>query len=430
MVELIVGTYGVLCWLLFVKFKVIPMTTYTICTAVLGGVVILAVLFISLSVFHPVSHDGRLYAPVVQIVSQVRGTVIEVPVEANKPLKAGDVLFRIDPKPYQIEVDRLKASLASKNVKFAQLSEQLSAAEAATKEARANLLVAESQFDRQARENFESASAQVQQVQKRLDLALANLGRLEKADPASISAQELDSAKTRALAMQEEHKQAVSAENVAKEKLQSGSGSLEAVRQDIARLEATERQIRLQLKAESGGVNPEVREVMAQLEKAQWDLEQTVVRAPTDGYVPQLLLRPGMMAVPMPIKPLMMFVVNEKPTLAASYQQKAISEIKPGLEAEVIFKAYPGRSFKVKVRRVLTAVREGELDASGQLVSATPQSEHGYIPVVFDYEEDISGLNLPVGSQASIAVYTERVHALSIVRKIILRMKSWENYVF
>jgi hypothetical protein len=50
--------------------------------------------------------------------------------------------------------------------------------------------------------------------------------------------------------------------------------------------------------------------------------------------------------------------------------------------------------------------------------------------VVFDYDEDVSGLNLPVGAQASIAIYTDRVHALSIVRKIILRIKSWENFVF
>ena len=74
MVELIVGTYGVLCWLLFKKFKVIPITTYTVVTAFLGGGVILLVLYIFLSVFHPVSHDGRMYAPVVQIVPNVRGT--------------------------------------------------------------------------------------------------------------------------------------------------------------------------------------------------------------------------------------------------------------------------------------------------------------------------------------------------------------------
>src|SRR3954468_19061541 len=119
MVELIVGTYGVLCWLVFKKLKLIPVTTYTVCTAILGGLVILAMLFIALSNFHPSSHDGRMYAPVVQIVPEVRGVVTDVPVEANKPVKKGDILFTTEPRPYQIEVDRLRASLAAKNSKFA-----------------------------------------------------------------------------------------------------------------------------------------------------------------------------------------------------------------------------------------------------------------------------------------------------------------------
>ncbi len=429
MLEMIIGTYGVLCWLLFAKFKLIPVTTYTVVTAVLGGVVILALLFITLSVFHPVSHDGRLYAPTIEIVPQVRGTVVEVPAEANKPMKMGDVLFRIDPMPYLIEVDRLRAVLASKNVKFAQLSEQLAAAQAATKEARANLLVSESEFDRQARENHEQALAQVEQVNKRLDLAKANLDRLEGTKGAA-SALELDNARTRVLNLQAELRQATATEKVALEKLKSGSSSLEAVRQQIAQLEAEERKLQLQLKAESDGVNPEVREVIAQLDKARWELDQTAVRAPTNGYAPQQLLRPGMMAVPFPVNPLMVYVVSEQPTLVATYPQKVISDIKPGMAGEAVFKMYPGKSFKVKVRRVLTALREGELDASGDILTATSEHAPGYVPVVFDYDEDISGLNLPIGAQASIAVYTDRVHALSILRKIILRIKSWENFVF
>jgi len=392
-------------------------------------VVMLGVLYILLSVFHPVSHDGRMYAPTVEIVSQVRGIVIEVPAEANKPMKPGDVLFRINPKPFQIEVDRLKALLESKNVKFAQLAEEFAAAEAATKEARANLQVAESQFDRQARETYEQAASQAEQVGKRLDLAKANLERLIRAGD-SVSAQELDSAKTRVLSLDEEQKQAVSAKAVALEKLQSGSSSLEASRQQISRLEADERRLKLELQGQSDGVNPEVREIMAQLDKARWDLEQTVMRAPTNGYVPQQLLRPGMMATALGIKPLMVFVVTEQPYLVASYPQKVISDIKPGMEGDAVFKMYPGRSFKVKVRRVLTALKEGEMDASGDILSPTPADEQGYVPVVFDYAEDVSALNLPIGAQASIAIYTDRVHALSILRKIILRIKSWENYVF
>jgi multidrug resistance efflux pump len=430
MVELIVGTYGVLCWLLFKKFKLVPITTYTVVTAFLGGGVILLLLYIFLSVFHPVSHDGRMYAPVVQIVPNVRGTVIEVPIQANVPVSKGDVLFRIDPEPFQIEVDRLRALLASKNVKFAQLSEQLAAAESSTKQAKANQLVAESQFDRQARETYEQATARISQVGKQLTLAKQHLERIEPLVAKLVATQEdLDKARARVLSLQEENNQAVAAAKVAEEKLKSGSPALEAVRQDIARLEAAEREIRLQVKAELDGVNPEVREVQAQLDKARWDLEQTVVRAPSDGYVPQLTLRPGQIVVPLPLRPVMIFVPNDERVLIATFAQKAISDIKPGLEAEVTFEAYPGKSFKVKVKRVFTIVPEGEILASGQLLDATAKTAEGRIPVSFEYGEDIAALNLPAGTQASIAVYTDRVHALSIVRKIILRMKSWEHFV-
>jgi multidrug resistance efflux pump len=431
MIELIIGTYGLACWLVFKKFKLVPVNTYTVFTAIGGGVVILVVLFVLLSVYHPVSHDGRMYTYVVQIVPNVRGTVVEVPVQANTPVKQGDVLFQIDPQPFQIEVDRLQALLASKNVKVAQLSEQLAAAEAATSEAKANLLVAESQFDRQARETAEQAAAQENQVQKKLDLANTQLKRAADLRPkGAISQEEYDRHYTNKVSLEEELLQAGNSKRIAEEKLKTGSASLEAVRQEIARLEAAERELHLQIKAESDGVNPEVREVMALLDKARWDLEQSTVRAPSDGYVPQLTLKSGQMAVPMPLKPLMVFVVTEQPALIASFKQKTLPGLEPDLEAEAIFKAHPGRSFKLKVRRVMTAMPEGEILASGELLSATSASDKGYVPVVFDYDEDVAALNLPAGAQASIAIYTHRVHALSIVRKIILRMKSWENYLF
>jgi multidrug resistance efflux pump len=431
MVELIIGTYGVACWLVFKKFKLLPINTYTIFTAIAGGGVILFLLYLGLSNFHPTSHDGRMYAPVVQIVPEVRGDVIEVPVEANKPLKKGDVLFRIDPRPFQIEVDRLRASLAAKNSKFAQLAEQLAQAEAATRQARATLLASESTYDRQLREEHERAKSEVQQVKERLELAEAQFGRAKAGLPTGAASQaEYDRAEKNFKSAQQEFSQAQSGEKIAAEKLKSGSASLEAVRQALAQAEAAERKVRTEFNAQIDGQNPEVRETMALLDKARYDLDQTVVRAPTDGYVPQVVLRPGQMATATRLMPLMMFVADERPTLVATFSQKVIGYIKPGMEAEAVFKQQPGRSYKLKVRRVLTAVREGELDAGGQILTTTPETSHGYIPIVFDYDEDVANLNLPVGAQASVAVYTDKVHALSILRKIVLRIKSWENYVF
>src|SRR5262245_60325522 len=268
MVELIVGTYGVLCWLLFAKFKVIPINTYTIVTAFLGGGVILLLLYIFLSVFHPVAHDGRMYAPVVQIVPNVRGLVIEVPIEANQPIKKGDVLFRIDPKPFQIDVDRLRASLESKNVTFAQLEQQVAAAEAATKQARADLELSESQLDRQAREAHEQAVAKVDQVKKKRDLSKSQYERVAVLGKSlAVAQEEVDRIQTKYLTDEEELRQATAEEKIAAEKLKSGSAGMESARQGVAAAEANERKLRVQLNAELDGVNPQVREVQAELEK-------------------------------------------------------------------------------------------------------------------------------------------------------------------
>jgi multidrug resistance efflux pump len=430
-VESLVGLYALVCWLVFKKYRLVPVTTYTVCTAILIGVSILGVLALAVAIFHPVSHDGRMYAPVVQIVPQVRGLVVDVPVEANVPLKKGDVLFQIDPRPFQIEVDRLRASLAAKNSKFAQLAEQLSAAEATTRQARANLLASESSQDRQLREEYEKAKSDVVQVKERLELAKAQYDRGKQIHAQGGSSQsEIDRIEAHYQSLQQEFSQAQSGEKIAGEKLRGGSASLEAVRQALAAAEAAERKVRAEFTAQVDGQNPEVRETAALLERARFDLEQTTVRAPGEGYVPQKLLRPGQMATALGAIPLMSFVATERPALIASYPQKVMSDVKPGLKAEAVFKQYPGRSFPVTVRRVLTAVREGEIDASGKLATGTAGDDHAYIPVVFDYGEDVAALNLPVGAQASIAIYTERAHALGLLRMIVLRIKSWENYVF
>lgn len=431
MIELIIGTYGVACWLVFKKFRLIPVTTYTVCTAILGGIMLFMGIMILLSMCHPVTHDGRFYTAVTQIVPQVRGTVVEVPVKANEPLKKGDELFRIDSRPFQLEVERLEAALAGMNNEVAQLSEKLAAAEAAKREAESNLLVTESEYDRQARISQEQAQDQIRQIQSRLKFAETNLERNRELLPSkAVTQQEYELVETQVATLKTELNQAIAAERAAQEKIASGGNRLQAAREALTRAEAEEREARLALEAESDGMNPEVRQTVAQLEHARWELDQTVVRAPSDGYVTYVGLRPGQMATPLPMTAPMVFVAKEKPMFIASFPQNVIPLIEPGLEAELAFKAYPGRIFKAKVKQVLPIIPEGQFVASGQLQSVTPGQAPGKIPVQFEYEDDVAGLNLPVGSQASVAIYTHHVHAMAFVRKIILRIKSWENYVF
>jgi multidrug resistance efflux pump len=431
MIELIIGTYGLGCWLVFKKFKLIPITTYTVCTAILGGIFLLMGILITVSMYHPVAHDGRFYAAVTQITPQVRGTVIEVPVAPNTPLKQNDVLFKIDPTPYQLDVDRLEAVLAGMNTQAAQLASKLEAAEAAKRAAESNLAITESEYDRQARIALEQATEQITQTQSRLDYANADLKRYtDLRKKGAVSEQQLEQVQTRAESLTVELAQAKAAERSAREKVDSGSDRLKTARETLKQAEAEETSARLALEAESDGMNPEVRQALAELESKRWELEQTTVRAPSDGYATYVALRPGQMAVPLPITAPMVFVPAERPLFIASFPQTVIANFEPGLEAELAFKAYPGKIFKAKLKQVLPIIPEGTIAPSGRLQAVTPATAPGHIPVQFEYGEEIENLNLPVGAQASVAVYTHHVHAMSIVRKIVLRIKSWENYVF
>jgi multidrug resistance efflux pump len=431
MIELILGTYGVGCWLIFAKFKLVPVTTYTVCTAVLGGIVIFFSLMMILSICHPCSHDGRLYAAVTRIVPQVRGRVVAVPVAGNVPLREGDVLFEIDPVPYRLEVERLEAMLAEMNAKVAQLDARLAAAHATTEVARSNLLVSESDYDRQARIALQNSQARIEQVQSSLTLAKANLARYESLKGTqTVTRSELEKEQTKVKNLEEELTQARSAAQSAQETLDSGGARLAAARDELKNAEAAEREAQIALDAESDGENPAVRQTMAELDRARWDLEQTTVRAPSDGYVTHVFLRPGQMATPLAATSAMTFVPDERPSLVASFPQNCVGGIEPGLEAELAFKAYPGQIFQAKVLRVLPITPEGQAIVTGQIQSTTEASEKGQVPVVFEYGEDVAALNLPAGAQVSVAVYTHHFHAMSIVRKIILRIKSWENYAF
>ena len=431
MIELILGTYGGLCWLIFKKWKLIPTNSYTVCTAILGGFGILLMLAILLSLFHPVTPDGRLYAATIPIVPQVKGLVLEVPPAQNEPLKKGDVLFRIDPRPSEIEVQRLEAALAGENTRVAQLTEKLAAAEATAAQAKENLRVSESENDRQLREAVERAAGKVAETQARLDFAKKqDERRTELLARKIISQEEADRGKAQLASAGGELRQAQASQREAEEKLTAGGSRTMASREDLKRAQAQAQEIRVEIASESGGFNPKVRETMAALDAKRWELEQTVVRAPSDGLVTQVALKPGQMAVPFPMAPVMVFVPAERPSFIATYAQTVIPGVKPGLEAELAFKAYPARIFKAKVRRVFPIIAEGQAQASGQIRSATSAYAPGRVPVSFDYEDDLAALNLPVGAQATTAIYMEQAHALSIVRKILLRIKSWEHYLF
>src|SRR5262245_6317855 len=108
---LLILIYVAICWVIFKIFR-IPVNQWSLATAALGGIIGISLLLLIMNYNHPFTNNARIYFAVTPVLPAVRGRVIEVPVQTNKPLKQGDVLFRIDPRPYQYVVDQKKAMLA------------------------------------------------------------------------------------------------------------------------------------------------------------------------------------------------------------------------------------------------------------------------------------------------------------------------------
>ncbi|WP_457596074.1 HlyD family secretion protein [Hydrogenimonas sp.] len=176
----------------------------------------------------------------------------------------------------------------------------------------------------------------------------------------------------------------------------------------------------------------QVAQYKAQLADAMFDLESCVVRAPADGYVTHIRVRPGQMAVPFPIQPMMTFVNADTATLIAGFPPEPSSNIHEGDEAEVVFPAYPGMTFQGHVKEVLPALAEGELKPNQDMVSFNRQLPAGLIPAVIELDRNITSLGLPLGVNAEVAVYgvSEGYWAhVSIVRRILLRMITWSHFL-
>ncbi len=370
---LLILTYAAMAYAAFRLFK-IPVNGFTLLTAALGGVALIGALLLGMNYNHPFTSQARFYFHTTPIVPAVSGIVIEVPAKTNTPLKKGDVLFRIDPEPFKNAVNAKEAALAE--------------AVQTTKELRATADAAQ--------KKLESAVAD-------RDGAKDIFDRSKKLLETGVIAQ------------------------VAFEKAKNAYNAAEATAQS-AKSEAN--RALLEAEAVVKGVNTDVARLQAELDTAKFNFEQSTVRAPTDGTVQQNFLRPGMYAASLPLRPVMVFLHDEKPKFTAAFLQNSAQRIEQDAEAEFILPAVPGRFFKGKVAAVGAFIPQGQLQPSGNLIDPEQIKGEGRILVAIEPEEDLSKYLIVPGSTAQVAVYTHHMKHLDILRKVLLRMKSWTNFIF
>lgn len=371
---LILSIYAFFVWLIFIKLKWLPWNTVTQVIVVVIPVVGLTATILLLNVYAPSTPDVRVINYVVQVVPQVRGRVIEVPVEGNRPVKKGAVLFRIDPTPYEIDVRVLEAKLANAEGGLVGQNEQLRAAVSQTASIRAKMALAR------------------ERVRQNGELAKTGAGDRFSFEEATTNLEELEA-------------------------------QLRAKLADEAR-------IRAQLDAVVGQDQAEVAEIKASLERARWELTQTTFQAPNDGTVINLQLRPGQMATALGALPVMTFV-EDKFQVIALFQQNELHQVQPGDEAEIALLTYPGRIIKAQVDSIVWAQGQGQLAiTSGQV----PQTGVAPLPpgrfaVRLDIAPRDRELFLAAGALGNGAIYTQHGHHIHIIRKVILRVGSYLNWL-
>jgi multidrug resistance efflux pump len=192
---------------------------------------------------------------------------------------------------------------------------------------------------------------------------------------------------------------------------------------------ASERQVGQRRGARVGDEFAQVASVRAQLENARWELEQTTVRAPADGYAINVQLRPGAMTTAFPVTPALTFV-EEAYQVVALFAQNELHQVEPGNAAEFTIATHPGRIIKATVDSIVWAQGQGQSSISTQLPqTGVIPSVPGRFPVRLTVDPREQDLFLPAGAIGHGAIYTDRVAAIHILRKVILRVGAKLDYL-
>jgi multidrug resistance efflux pump len=302
--------------------------------------------------------------------------VSEVIENQNRLIKKGDVLFKLDPTRYEARVKRLEADFMTSVHNNQVLKGQL-----------------------------DEAVANTTRVTAERDRLYKDYQRYLKGSRATVnpfSERDIDNARQNFLAQDALVK-----------------GSI-----------AEQSQIKSQLDSVINGEQSQIVSLRAQLTEARYNLEQTVIRAPSNGYVTQVLIRPGSYAAALPLRPVMVFIPEQKRQIIAQFRQNSLLRLEAGDEAEVVFNALPGQVFQGHLTQILPVVPGGTYQAQGTLQSLNVVPGSDGVLAVIELAPNAEVDALPDGIFAQVAVYSDHFSHVSVMRKVLLRMTSWMHYLY
>ncbi|MGY1520039.1 HlyD family secretion protein [Luteimonas sp. A482] len=326
----------------------------------------------------PYTSQATIDTFLVQVAPQVSGPVVAVGVRDNQPVKQGQMLFQVDPLPFEIALRAAEANLA--------LAEQ------AARSSAADVRVADAQLQGQ-----------------RVHLAASQqLGGIVLGLSAKRALSETSAIRARA--------------------------DIARTRAEIRRAQAEAERARIRL-GEAGDGNPQVRQALAAVEQAQLDLRHSRVLAPADGTVTNLRLAPGQFASRG--QPVLSFIADGPRWLTAAMRENQLGNITSGARAYVVFDDRPGRVFPARVESVGWGIAQGGEAPTGQLPTVDApagwlrEPQRFPVRVVVDPPANQADALPPgrSGAQANVVVLTRERSLLNLLARAWIRIVAVMSYL-
>ncbi len=314
--------------------------------------------------------DAQVDAHITQIAPRVAGTVIKVPVENNLHVQAGTVLVQIDPRDYQVALDRAKAELADAQANAAAARTGVPVAQVETRagvttasggvlEAEAAVAAADQQIEA-ARANLTSAQAREREKEATAAKAARDVDRLKGlVEKDEIAQQQFDaavatstSARASADAAKFEVAAAQSAISVAEQRARQARGSAAQAHANLATARTAPQQLQI-TQARAAAADARVKQAQAALAQAELNLEYTTIKAPTNGVVSRKTVEVGQ--VLQAGQPVMALVALDRVWVTANFKETQLKRMREGQPAVVEVDALGGQEFKGRVESIAAA---------------------------------------------------------------------------
>ncbi|WP_171207652.1 MULTISPECIES: HlyD family secretion protein [unclassified Ruegeria] len=366
--------YIIFVWFVFFKAQWLKFNVAWGIVSFWVGAHLLLIFLVALRFFQPFSADSHVVRSTIQILPKLTQPTLltEVLVEPNTIVTKGEPLYRFDDTVYALAVKKAQAQLvgAQQNAKI--LEQDVIAAAEAVERAQAQL-----------------AYAQTQQA------------RYENLVPAGGARQdELD----------RWNEQVTEDEALIKEA--------------VANLEKAN----LALDSQIDGVNTGIIQAQAELDQAQYFLDNTTIYAPENGMIVSQQARPGLVVGDIRLGAIASFVTEDNPYILATFRQQNLKFVEVGQPVEVALDLYPGEILTGKVEAIWWATRQGQYLPSGRLPGFELPELPGRIAVqiTVDVPEDRI---FPAGGHAAVAIYTGQGKSFEFLRRINIRLYSFANFI-